>query len=129
VLWKRSYPLLANFGLLNTKMALKFVDWLSFSNYSLGLKLQVFSHYWLHLSIRVGHHCSIVASQFYHVISHWHRLLLHHFIGSCCLERAFSFYVVFSELGQVVLICSRNELFEITVFFISSFLSCNIKTL
>jgi hypothetical protein len=59
-------------------------------------------------------HCSIVALQSYHVISHCHRLVLHHVTSSCRLQRAFSFYVVFSELGQTVVICSRNEFLEIS---------------
>jgi hypothetical protein len=74
-------------------------------------------------------HCTKVAPQSYHVIRHCNRLVLHYVISSYRLEHVFSCYVVFSELGQVVVICSRSEFFEITVFCVSSFLSCNIKTL
>jgi hypothetical protein len=116
MLWKQNSPLLANFGVLNTKMTLKFAGWLSFSDYRHGIKLRVFFALWVTPLDKSRQQCSIVALQSYHVISHCNRLVLHHVISSCHLKHDFSCYVVFSELGQEVVICSKSEFLEITLF-------------
>ena len=125
MLWKQNYPLLANFGVLNTKMTLKFADWLSFSNYRHGMKLRVFFALSVTPLGKSRQHCSIVALHY----SHCHRLVLHHVISSCRLKHAFSCYVEFSKLGQEVVICSKSELLEITAFLCHHFCRVTLKRL
>ena len=129
MLWKQNYRLLANFGVLNTKMALKFADWFSFSNYRHGMKSLVFFALSVTPLYKNWQHCNIAAPQCYHVISHFNRLVPHHVISSCRLKRAFSCYVVFSDFDQEVVICSRSELLEITVFLSHHFCPVTLKRL